>query len=927
MTLTRTEVSQLYVAVFGRASEGEGNSYWQTDRDNMVASADVMLATDAAKDYFGDSLDNNRAFIQHIYKNTLGKTSKEDPVGIAYWAEELDAGKTKGEVVAALITAAQDDINVGIAQDRFNNKVLVSDYAAEVLFEFTDIATFTDLIASVNETDASVVLAKAAVDALGMGEKFILTGETDSFDGTSGNDTFTAASGTLGGTDTLIDTNSNDRDVLNVSLAKNMDGVNEPVIQKIEAINVTYDHLSGAVTAFDATNVVGADITMLIGKAIDATATVVDAGINSVTAGTGVETLVVTNISNGAIDPGGAPSVIFDDAEADANRITITVNGDLDLGATTASSSRVTVNALADAVVDIDAVGTGSSSFVDKTTLFFGGDFNVTVKGAQLMDGLTTTDQTGKGDLIAYIDGGAAVDATGWSFDRIFLSSDQSGAGAATLSVKNSQPVFLDKTQTATTILENEDDTTAASINVSTGENHTLLVFGSTKGTASETVVNLNVTSDIILGTVTDSGTAGKLVLTGKNSVTIGVSDFAYVDASGLEGGFTFTAGAGAYVTGSATGENSIDASTFDLIYQGGAGEDTFDARSVETSTLITALGDGADTLLMDDTLVKATVAVDFGAGTDTLRLGNKTELSGADVGNLAAGTASTHSWSNLEKIELENLSSEDETVQVTVNGSDLSGKSIEFFTTDDGDTAELGIYTDSLSVDLSRLTFTNIDTVFIKGRGEDGTVIKGTGVGDIIDTGNANSAAEAIITTGGGDDTILIDHLGSGVSGKDLWDEDDMVSITDYAAAAVEEDNDTLDLSGELSVLGNITVADALYLADVTTEAETESDPLHGLVTNGIFTISGSEADVAHMDTLDEWVKAASLALDKADGTEADYDVVGFEFNANTYVMVHDDTGGASGDAVIDNVIKLAGLTGVDAVSMTAGAETIRIE
>jgi hypothetical protein len=29
MALTKTQVSQLYVSIFGRASEGEGNTFWQ----------------------------------------------------------------------------------------------------------------------------------------------------------------------------------------------------------------------------------------------------------------------------------------------------------------------------------------------------------------------------------------------------------------------------------------------------------------------------------------------------------------------------------------------------------------------------------------------------------------------------------------------------------------------------------------------------------------------------------------------------------------------------------------------------------------------------------------------------------------------------------------------------------------------------------
>ena len=94
MALNQTQVSQLYVAVFNRASEGEGNTYWQS-RQDMAETATQMLDTSAAKDYFGSSLDSNQAFIEHIYLNTLNKTATADPDGIAYWTGLLDKGTSR----------------------------------------------------------------------------------------------------------------------------------------------------------------------------------------------------------------------------------------------------------------------------------------------------------------------------------------------------------------------------------------------------------------------------------------------------------------------------------------------------------------------------------------------------------------------------------------------------------------------------------------------------------------------------------------------------------------------------------------------------------------------------------------------------------------------------------------------------------------
>ena len=165
-SLTQTEVSQLYIGVFGRASEGSGNSYWQSDPQStsMTATANVMLNTDPAKAYFGGTMNDNAAFVAHIYSYTLGKSYADDPNGQDYWVSELVAGKSKGEMIAALISAAQHPDNAGEAQDRFNNKVKVSNYCADNIFEYSDLATFTGFLSSVTGDASSVTSAELLID-------------------------------------------------------------------------------------------------------------------------------------------------------------------------------------------------------------------------------------------------------------------------------------------------------------------------------------------------------------------------------------------------------------------------------------------------------------------------------------------------------------------------------------------------------------------------------------------------------------------------------------------------------------------------------------------------------------------------------------------------------------------------------------------
>jgi hypothetical protein len=136
MALTQNQVSMLYVAIFNRASEGAGNKYWQENQPDMVTTADAMISTDDAKEYFGDTLEDNQAFIELIYKNTLNKTAEDDPDGINYWVNELESGKSKGEVVTSLLNAVldykdSDDPTTKSAYDQFVNRVEVSNYTAD----------------------------------------------------------------------------------------------------------------------------------------------------------------------------------------------------------------------------------------------------------------------------------------------------------------------------------------------------------------------------------------------------------------------------------------------------------------------------------------------------------------------------------------------------------------------------------------------------------------------------------------------------------------------------------------------------------------------------------------------------------------------------------------------------------------------------
>lgn len=262
MALTQTQVSQLYVSLFGRASEGEGNTFWQAQSD-MTTAANNMLATTAATTYFGGTL-TNQAFVEYIYLNTLGKTYAQDTAGVNFWVAAL-ATNSRGAVVSELIksavaiqAAAPTD-----ASNQFTNRVAVSDYTATTLATApADYATSTAFNSANKPTGALTVThvastvdtAKAAIVTL-VPHTFTLTTGTDAgtaFTGGAGADTFNAAVLTANDNDILA--GGAGADVLNLETASSItenfktSGIETVNLNALGAVTVDAKNLSGMTT-------------------------------------------------------------------------------------------------------------------------------------------------------------------------------------------------------------------------------------------------------------------------------------------------------------------------------------------------------------------------------------------------------------------------------------------------------------------------------------------------------------------------------------------------------------------------------------------------------------------------------------------------------------------------------------------------------
>ena len=276
-TQMRTEISQLYVALFGRAPDGEGLGFWVNLRDqgrSLVDIANTMYATTPARTYFPTFL-TNQEIIGAFYTNVLGRTA--DSEGLAFWTAKLNApGATPGSVIAEMINVVAN--YTGTNQDGkdsqalFNNRVQVAQYYAE---KNGTVSGAIAVLNGVSKDVATVASVKTAIDngtvgGVNQGQNYVLTVNQDAgaaFTGTTGNDVFLAGAAQDGNGNLINTLQSVDVldggggiDALQVTLSQPMEVA--PTVKNIETINARFTNANAALNLANAvavTSVVVAD--------------------------------------------------------------------------------------------------------------------------------------------------------------------------------------------------------------------------------------------------------------------------------------------------------------------------------------------------------------------------------------------------------------------------------------------------------------------------------------------------------------------------------------------------------------------------------------------------------------------------------------------------------------------------------------------
>ncbi|QYA61119.1 surface array protein [Campylobacter fetus subsp. fetus] len=515
--ISKSEVSELFIVLFGRPTEGEGNTYWVNESSangwGMIETSNAILNLDITKSFLGETLNNNESFVKHLFKNAVNLTefvSDEQKAGLKYWVDLLDNGTvSKADLVGHFVNAAKDPSNAGANQDLFNNKVIVSNYVADTIAKLpldgltpdqqnALIQKTVDIINNVTSNSSSVESAKGEVDGLkesideaGL-NKIALTTENDTITGTEGGDLIsgvvgTAAESTLNPGDKIDGGAGND--VLKVDLKNNFKGLKDDgYIKNIEKLSLTNSSVSNR--TFDA-------------KGIDGLQTVALSGEKGISV-TNLANIVDVELTNLKADKFNVDSIYADkvlDGSADVQNLK--VNG---VGAKGAS-----VAITADKIETLNLNTTGSQSFVsaDVASISVKGNANLSLAtGAKT----TTLDASSFGGALdADLSTSASVTSIkgGNGNDKITIKdvavnvAIDGGAGNDELVIKGSTADTLQPTLTNIEKVTVDGNTKDLTLSLKKAQSVTELSFKNIAKTVTESNGNVE-TVNILANNATD---------------------------------------------------------------------------------------------------------------------------------------------------------------------------------------------------------------------------------------------------------------------------------------------------------------------------------------------------------------------------------------------------------------------------------------
>jgi S-layer protein len=970
MPLTAAEVQKYYIGFYGRPADPVGLAYWMT-QDAAAALTGFGNSPEYAALYAGMSVQQR---VAQVYTNVLGRTA--DTAGLLYWSGEMTAGRvTVGNLVATMMAnALNEDVTTianrvtystaftaEIAKSTANIVGYNGDAAAAaartamssvVAASVGDTASLTTAIAALTTTVATVT-AVAAV-----GQTFTLTAGLDTQSGTSGNDTFNAATATaLGALDSIdggagIDT----LNIFGVDSSGGAAAIDIPTTATVKNIEIANLTGAGAVTvnASGWTGLTNLNVKQAVGAAnITAAATtdVSTAGTSDTIAINGGKNITVSDATNNKnIDigatTGSAGTVTVTDTKQGAG--TIKIDGGTDVtvtssSQTTATTGVITIGAATKPTGEVNVTSNLSNAAAAATnmaggvvTVNGGTSVNVTQTAAQAVMTTATTNSTTTQSKVV-VNGGAATTGVTVNQTAAVAAADTVLAVAAVTEVNT--VVFAALTAGQTAILNGltftagaagttAAQTAAAFANLASGTTQGNSTLGTYQGvfTAGWTGAAVSgASNNTVVFTATTVGPKVDLVAggTGTNPVvtetTAGVAAVTAAGKGGIANGVVEITDAG---YASATADTITTATVNGYAASSFVKSDALTSLNLANSAgTFAAYNNTATTLALGVDNVQHAVSIDAGAAkyatlnVNTSGTNSAFALTAAAVKTLtvAGNKALDLSGSTLTVLET-----------VTVSGAagltaNASGATVTAVNT----SASTG--TNTISIDGSKATYTG-------GAGVDNVTLTATTVSKAISLGDGNdkvtlangtTAVTGSISGGAGTDTLVMraqdaataddsDAFATKVTGFEI------LSLTAGGTYAID-----------LATLGNYTKVESSAATAIT---------LNKMASGGTFTITGNstaytvgvtDADTGTADVLNLGLKSAG-ALTAGTVTVADVETINITStdtdttaHANTLTLTADKaaTVTVSGNAALTLTLTgSAKVSSLDASAMTAG-------
>jgi hypothetical protein len=868
----RTEISQLYVSLFGRAPDGEGLGFWVTSYDKgtpLASIAQSMYDTAPARAYY-PLFATPSEIVTTFYTNVLGRAP--DAEGLAFWVKEYNASSTQGAFFSKLISNVVNyngtDAAGVTSKSLFANKVAVAQYYGE---QNGNVAGATSALTGVTAVAASVDTAKAAIaNTVVSGQTFTLSTNVDTISGTTGNDTIVADNTGTAKQLTVADTinGGNGTDTLRIFLAAGDTSTGQPTtLTSVESVYIN----GGAITAYTANSGTSSLSIEAPVEITNATYTLSGQSVTlKSTLAASAATAMTTTLSNAAT----------------TTAMTVNLDGYTNTGTNTHTLALVGT-ALATATLNTTATSkitslTNSSAAL--TTLNLTGTAGLTL--TDTLTGLKTYNATGTTGAVT-LDVSGKTPSTTFSYTgsdaRDILTFGSGAAGP-----KSTMTIIGGGGATDKLVIKDVETTSnTAGINKATGFEYLGLGSGTANSTydmsliTSMSIVNVDTstgatpatTATAASGTAGTAGTAG-IFLSGLGNTNSVIVDAAIISAGGNAGANTTSAVAGAVGGAGAVGltltpavDNGSNAITITLNGvtinskggtggetatgttsaqaggAGGAGAISISATSHENVTLISNF----------NTAQTATNALQATGGAGAAGASATTGAPGADAAGLALGTNATLTITGAAALNAGLISG----TNVTINAAGMSGN----------------------------LTFST-------GTGND-VITGGSGVNTITLTGGVDTVNLAASTAKA---DVIAFTSGTGTSSTSF------VKISNFTNAATT--GDKLDTA----------IASVTIQADVAAGTATGVANLTAQVSSGIMTFAGSAAATATLANKVTGAVAAAFAGGVGE-------VVAFEHAGNTYIFANVATANAF-DAG-DQLIELTGLVGLASLSTTASSAT----